>query len=153
MNRINPDILPVTLSPGAVTPTRAHDTDAGLDLYAYGSYSIPGGAAVLVDTGVTPAIPQGHVGLLFARSSLYSKFKGARLANGVGVIDSSYRGTIMANIEAGGKRVTINDGDRIVQLVILPIATPAVQVVDRLDTTERGAAGFGSTGHKTKLSA
>lgn len=142
------DTLPVTLAPGALAPTRAHATDAGLDLYAHGKSSIPAHSAMLVDTGVSAAIPEGHVGLLFARSSLHGKFNGAHLANGVGVIDAAYRGTIMANIEAGDKRVTINNHDRIVQLVILPIATPSVTVVDTLDTTQRGTGGFGSTDGK-----
>jgi|LSQX01.1.fsa_nt_gb dUTP pyrophosphatase len=136
--------LNITVAPNAKEPTRANPTDAGLDLYAHGDYIIAANTTILVDTGVAAAVPDGHVGLLFARSSLHKRYPGARLANGVGVIDSDYRGPIKAAITSH-RSTYIEDGAKIVQLVIVPILTPKVEVVDSLDDTARGTGGFGST--------
>lgn len=140
--------LRITAKDGAVIPHRAHPTDAGLDLFAHGDYFIPTGEAIKVGTGISAAIPENHVGLLFARSSLHTTFPGARMSNGVGVIDSAYRGEIIASITGKDDPILIHDGDKIVQLVILPIITPQVLLVDSLDDTDRGDGGFGSTGKK-----
>ena len=140
--------LPVRLTrPGADLPTRAHPTDAGLDLHAAETVHIPPRVVTLVPTGIAVAIPEGHVGILAARSSLASK-KAMTLANGVGVIDADYRGEIKVPIvTTDGCHNLIQAGTRIAQLTICPIITPAVQVVDELPDTERGHGGFGSTGH------
>lgn len=138
-------ILPVTLSDGATIPHRAHPTDAGLDLTVTEAVKVRRGDVTLAPTGVSVAIPAGHVGLLFARSSLAVKH-GVHLANGVGVIDADYRGQIMVPLTTTGNITRIPAGTRIAQLVIVPIATPTVQVVDTLDNTGRGEGGFGSTG-------
>lgn len=140
-------ILPITLTPGTPAPRRAHPTDAGLDLTVTETVKVRRGDVTLAPTGVSVAIPDGHVGLLLARSSLAVKH-GVHLANSVGVIDADYRGQIMAPLTTTGNIVRIPAGTRIAQLVILPIATPTVQVVDNLDNTERGHGGFGSTGVK-----
>lgn len=140
------DTLPVTVAKGAKAPTRAHDDDAGLDLYAHGDYTLHTDRATKVDTGIATAIPAGHVGLLFARSSLFKNYGGATLTNCVGVIDSGYRGPIKASLTAKRPLAEIHDGDKIVQLLIVPIAILDVEVVDELPTTERGTGGFGSTG-------
>ena len=140
-------ILPVTLSDGATIPHRAHPTDAGLDLTVTEAVKVRRGDVTLAPTGVSVAIPVDHVGLLFARSSLAVKH-GVHLANGVGVIDSDYRGQIMVPLTTTGNITRIPAGTRIAQLVILPIATPTVQVVDSLNHTGRGEGGFGSTGVK-----
>lgn len=97
-------------------------------------------------TGVRIAVPKGYVGLLFPRSGNAAK-KGLTLANSVGVIDSGYRGEvkgIMVNL--GSDPVTINSGERIMQLVLVPFLTAVVTPVLELDETERGENGFGSTG-------
>lgn len=102
----------------------------------------------LVPTGVHVAIPEGHVGLLSLRSSL--GMAGYTLANGVGIIDSDYRGEIAVMLQYNGGGVKyIFAGDRIAQLLIVPIATPAVVVCDSVEDlgeTARGSGGFGSTG-------
>ena len=140
--------LPVRLTrPGADLPTRAHPTDAGLDLYAAETIQIAPRVVTLVPTGIATAIPTGHVGLLIARSSLAVK-KAMTLANGVGVIDADYRGEIKVPIvTTDGCHNLIQAGTRIAQLLILPIATPTVEVVSVLPDSERGNGGFGSTGH------
>lgn len=133
--------------PHAELPTRAHPTDAGLDLHAAETVQIPPRVVTLVPTGIAVAIPAGHVGLLVARSSLAVK-KAMTLANGVGVIDADYRGEIKVPIiPLDGCHNLIQAGQKIAQLIILPIALPAVEVVDELPSTERGVGGFGSSGH------
>ena len=96
-------------------------------------------------TGIAVAIPEGHVGILAARSSLAVK-KSMTLANGVGIIDSDYRGEIKVPvIPLDGCHNLIQAGQKIAQLIILPIATPTVEVVSELPESARGLGGFGST--------
>lgn len=137
------------LAPGATAPTRATEGSAGYDLSVYFEEPddfeiIASREATTVRTGVSVAIPDGHVGLVYVRSSL--GVKGVVLANGTGVIDSDYRGEILLKLTALKHPVAIDDGDRIAQLVITPILTPELEQVETLDTTERGTGGFGSTG-------
>lgn len=139
--------LPARLThPHAELPTRAHPTDAGLDLAASETTHIAPGVVTLVPTGVAVAIPEGHVGLLAARSSLATK-KAMTLANGVGIIDSDYRGEIKVPvIPLDDCHNLIQAGQKIAQLIIMPIALPTVEVVSELPDSERGHGGFGSTG-------
>ena len=132
--------------PHAEPPTRAHPTDAGLDLAASETTQVAPRVVTLVPTGIAVAIPEGHVGLLAARSSLAVK-KAKTLANGVGVIDSDYRGEIQVPIVSlDGCHNLVQAGTRIAQLLILPIALPTIEVVSELPDSERGHGGFGSTG-------
>ena len=139
--------LPVRfMHPHAKLPTRAHPTDAGLDLAPSETTHIAPGVVTLVPTGIAVAIPEGHVGLLAARSSLAAK-KAMTLANGVGIIDSDYRGEIkIPIIPLDGCHNLIQAGTRIAQLLILPIALPTVEVVSVLPESARGLGGFGSSG-------
>lgn len=131
--------------PSAELPTRAHPTDAGLDLCAAETVQIPPRVVTLVPTGIAVAIPAGHVGLLVARSSLAVK-KAMTLANGVGIIDSDYRGEIkIPIIPLDGCHNLIQAGQKIAQLIILPIALPTVEVVSELPESVRGNGGFGSS--------
>ncbi len=138
--------LPVKLlNTDSRVPTRAHVGDAGLDLYSYDQVDIAPGENSKIHTGVAVAVPRGFVGLVFARSSL-AKLN-LTLSNSVGVIDSGYTGEVMVYLSNHSKSsVTINVGDRIAQMVLSPIITPAIQVVEELPTTARGTGGFGSTG-------
>ena len=140
--------LPARLThPHAELPTRAHPTDAGLDLAASETTHIAPGVVTLVPTGIVVAIPEGHVGILAARSSLAVK-KAMTLANGVGIIDSDYRGEIKVPvIPLDGCHNLIQAGQKIAQLIILPIALPTVEVVSELPESVRGLGGFGSTGN------
>lgn len=139
--------LPIMFTrPSADLPTRAHPTDAGLDLYAAETVHIIPNHVTLIPTGIAVAIPTGHVGLLVARSSLAVK-KAMTLANGVGVIDPDYRGEIKVPITPlDGCRNIVQAGTRIAQLVILPIALPRLDVVADLPESPRGNGAFGSTG-------
>lgn len=136
------------LRAGATLPARATEGSAGYDLSALleGEATLAPGEIRLIPTGIAIALPQGHAGMVYARSSLASKH-GITLANSVGVVDCDYRGELMVPlINLGGKPYTITPGERIAQLVVTPVALPEVREVQTLDETERGAGGFGSTG-------
>ncbi len=101
---------------------------------------------VKVPTGLAVAIPEGYVGLIFARSGLATKF-GVAPANCVGVIDSDYRGEVIVGLSNhSGEDYVIQPGERIAQLVLMPIVQAGITVVDDLGDTQRGTGGFGSTG-------
>lgn len=149
----NSRCLPVKLvdppldMPHRYLPIRAHALDAGIDLHAARTRYIERGEITGIPLGVAVAIPEGHVGLLTLRSSLGRK--GVAMANGVGVIDSGYRGELIALVTAwDDDPPRIEAGDRIAQLLVVPIATPAVEIVDILPASAdgRGTDGFGSTG-------
>lgn len=138
---------PLTL-PTVVTgtaPTRAHQHDAGLDLYAAEQKMIHPHSHEKIRLGVKVAIPKGYVGILVPRSSLGTRDLG--LANDIGVIDSGFTGELCALIQNRGRvSQVIREGDKIVQLLIIPIVTPNITVVQELAETDRGDGGFGSTG-------
>ena len=126
-------------------PTRAHEHDAGADLRASESAFIGSGRFAKVSTGVRVSIPEGYVGLLAARSSLFGH--GLLMANGVGIIDAGFTGEIKVPLfNAGNLPSIVLAGERIAQLVILPCELPAFRLVAKLEETERGEGGFGSTG-------
>lgn len=127
-------------------PVRAHDTDAGLDLYVPDGQTslVRRGAVYTIDLGVRVAIPDGYYGQLTLRSS--AGLKGLTIPHGVGIIDSGYRGNLKVAVAALAEPVLVAARDRICQLIILKL--PAVEVDSGVvdDTTGRGTGGFGSTG-------
>ena len=134
----------------AVVPTYGSDFSAGADLYYAGGEAlvIAPHTTVLVHTGIAMEIPEGLVGLVFARSGLASK-RSLAPANKVGVIDSDYRGEIMVALHNhSDKEQTIEAGERVAQLVLMPYVSAAFELADELADTARGAGGFGSTGTK-----
>lgn len=134
--------MKAVVSPDSGIPTRAHKADAGLDLYANKDGWIFPKSRKVFDTGFHCAIPKGYVGLLTAKSGL--------MLNGLtsrGTIDSGFVGSIKAVMfNHSWKFVRIKKGQKISQLVLLPIITPELDIVDSLEETERGSGGFGSTG-------
>ena len=136
--------LPIRkLDPAAILPTRAHHDDAGLDLYGLEDATVAPGEGKLLRTGVAVAIPGGHVGLVCDRSSLAKR--GLKTAGGV--IDAGYRGelgVVVWNISAAPQAV--KKGERIAQMLVIPIATPAPVETADLGDTVRGTGGFGSAG-------
>ena len=128
----------------AKMPTRANPTDAGIDLYAPESVFID--ENFTVKTGVCIELPKGTVGLVFARSGLATKF-GIRPRNCVGVIDEKYRGEIMVTLEnPNNYAYSILEGDRIAQLVVVPVIIPDLEQVKELDMEGDRKGGYGSTG-------
>lgn len=126
-------------------PAYAHEGDAGLDLRAVGDYEVEPGKSVMVRTGLRLEVPSGCVGLVFPRSGIGSR--GITLRNAVGVIDSGYRGEVMAAIwNTTEDFVTIDSGDRVCQLVVMPYCPCTIEEVEELSDSERGMDGHGSTG-------
>lgn len=133
----------IKLDDKAIMPTRAHETDAGLDLYSPVSVTIEPRGAVSVDTGVHIELPINTVGMIKSKSGLNVKHG----ITSEGVIDVGYTGSMVVKLyNHSEKPYTINAGDKISQLVVMPIFTPTLEVVDELTETERGDGGFGSTG-------
>ena len=126
----------------AVVPQYAKPGDAGLDLTAVDIFADLG--YLTYKTGLAVQIPDGHVGLLFPRSSIYKT--GQMLSNCVGVIDSGYRGEIMMKFTPSPYGNDYQIGDRIGQLMILPYPQVKFEEVESLDSSERGEGGYGSTG-------
>lgn len=131
----------------AKAPTRATDFSAGFDLYADEDCCLDAcydGARKAVCTGVAVAIDPGKVGLIWPRSGMAAKLG---IDTGAGVIDSDYRGEVKVLLfNHGSSPVEIRRGDRIAQLLIVPVYGQSVEVVDELDDTGRGGKGFGSSG-------
>ena len=129
-------------------PYYATEGAAAVDLHACidEAVTLPPGGRALLPTGLAAAIPAGHVGLLAVRSSMGIRH-GVTLSNGVGVIDSDYRGQVHVGLHnLSGEPYTVQPGDRVAQLLVVPVDAPEIEVVDALPETVRGAGGFGSTG-------
>ena len=136
-------IMKVMLDKGAYMPVRAHKDDAGLDLRSPDTFIVKAGKSIKIDSGVHVEIPAGYVGFLKAKSGLNVKYG----ITCTGVIDAGYTGSIVVKLyNNGSDDVLFERGDKITQLVILPIVCPDLVQVDSLEDTERGDAGFGSTG-------
>ena len=136
------------LGDGAKLPTYGSLEAAGADLYACLTepVTIGSGQTVFIPTGIAMEVPVGCAGLVYARSGLACK-RGLAPANKVGVIDSDYRGEVIVALHNHSTNPqTIENGERIAQMVITPVLTPAYEVSDELSNTERSGGGFGSTG-------
>lgn len=136
--------MKVVLDKDAIMPTRAHESDAGYDLYCKDARKlIMPGTGVVFDTGVHVELPKGTAGLLVSKSGL-------NVNHGIlstGLIDAGYTGPIKVKLyNHGNHEYLISYGDKISQLVIINISTPELELADKLDSTDRGDSGFGSTG-------
>ena len=152
--------MKIMLDEGAILPTRAHETDAGLDLYTPkkvvvwetrgsgsgydGSFSCrTSTGSATIDTGVHVEIPKGYVGFIKSKSGLNVKHG----LTAEGVIDAGYTGSIVVKLyNHTSTSYEFKAGEKIAQLVLLPIITPDLEVVDSLEDTDRGSNGFGSSG-------
>jgi dUTP pyrophosphatase len=135
------------LHPAAALPARAHDDDAGYDLRAIEDATLAPGERAMVRTGIAIELPAGHAGLVLPRSGLAARH-GIALVNAPGLIDAGYRGelkVLLLNTDRAAA-FEIAAGDRIAQLVVVAVATPAVVEADVLAATARGEGGFGSSG-------
>jgi dUTP pyrophosphatase len=141
------DLRCLRLDDRAILPTRAHDGDAGLDLYALESGVLAAGERASIGTGIAVEIPPGHAGLVVPRSGLAARH-GISVVNAPGLIDSGYRGEIrvlLLNTDRA-EPFEIIAGARIAQLVLVAVAFAVPVGADALGATERGAGGFGSSG-------
>lgn len=128
-------------------PSRTHEGDAGLDLYAAEPATLGPGERATVATGIAVEIPDGHAGLVLPRSGLAAKH-GIALVNAPGLIDSGYRGEVKVLLLNTDRTdpFEISPGDRIAQLVVSPVAETEPVEVAELEMSTRGAGGFGSSG-------
>jgi dUTP pyrophosphatase len=135
------------LDAGARLPTRAYPGDAGLDLYALEDVALAPGQRDSVRTGIAVEIPPGQAGLVLPRSGLAARH-GVALVNAPGLIDAGYRGEVRVLLLNTDRSVPVElaAGERIAQLVLVRVETPAVVEVEELALSERGAGGFGSSG-------
>ena len=135
--------MKVMLDAGAFAPTRAHRTDAGLDIKSPVTTKVPAHGSTVIDTGVHVELPHGTAGMIKSRSGLNTWF-------GIvseGVVDVGYTGSIKVKIyNHSDKYYLIQRGDKLAQLVIVECIFPDVEIVDSLEDTERGDNGFGSSG-------
>ena len=133
----------VKLDEGAYMPTRAHETDAGLDIYTPERIVLRPKDSAFVDSGVHVEIPYGYVGLLRSKSGLMCN----QDITTDGTIDAGYSGSIGVKMFNHGDKLKIfNPGDKITQLVVVPCRLDPVEIVDQIASGERGENGFGSTG-------
>lgn len=133
----------VMLDENAKMPTKAHDTDAGFDLYTPNGFFIEKNDSHVIDTGVHIEIPKGYVGFLKSKSGLNVKHG----ISGEGVIDAGYTGSIAAKLYNNGKETMFfYAGQKIIQIVFLPIPDVELELTDSFCDSERGNNGFGSSG-------
>lgn len=137
------------LDPRAVIPQRAHDADAGLDLSILDAVRLEPGERAKVRTGLAVAIPDGHAGFVVPRSGLAAKL-GLSVVNTPGIIDAGYRGELLCLLlnTDRSEAIELDAGERIAQLLVVPVALPQVVAVDELPPASdaRGTGGYGSTG-------
>ena len=135
--------MKIMLDETAYMPTRAHETDAGMDLYARETTIVPAKESAIFDTGVHIELPPDTVWFIKSKSGLNVKHG----ITSEGVIDVGYTGSIVVKLyNHSGYDYKVNRGDKISQLVILPILTPNCELVSELEDTDRGNNGFGSSG-------
>ena len=135
--------MKVKLDKGAYMPERAHETDAGADLRTPYDVIVPAKGSVVIDTGVHIELPPNTVGMLKSKSGLNVKYG----ITSEGVIDVGYTGSIAVKLyNHSYKPYELKAGDKISQLVVMPILTPSFELVDELEATDRGNNGFGSSG-------
>lgn len=136
--------MKIKLDNGAYMPTRAHETDAGLDLYCREDKMLWQGQSVTFDTGVHIELPKGYFGKIESKSGLNVNHGVVSLG---GVIDEGYTGSIVVKLyDLGSESYRFHRGEKIAQLIIQPYLAPELELVEELEETDRGNAGFGSTG-------
>lgn len=135
--------MEIMLDNGAYMPSRGHETDAGLDLRTPKAVTVPAYGSVIVDTGVHVALPHGCAGLLVSKSGLNVKHD----ITSTGLIDEGYTGSIVVKLyNHGGEDHEFEAGNKVTQLVVMPVVCEPLEQVSALNPSERGDAGFGSTG-------
>lgn len=127
-------------------PSYANEFAAGLDIRSNGEVVIKAGGTGDIETKLSVQIPAGHFGMVVPRSGIAFKHK-INLINSIGIIDEDYRGELgIRLVNNSDVDYTVNDGDRVAQMIIIPYIQPTLEYVEELDETERNEGGFGSTG-------
>lgn len=137
------EVVKFRLDEGAILPERAHEEDAGLDLFSPYATVVPATGSVVIDTGVHVELPKGTAGVIMSKSGLNVK----RGITSTGLIDEGYTGSIQVKLyNHTASAVPIPKGSKVSQLVIVPVLRPAPVAVETIEGGERGNGGFGSTG-------
>lgn len=135
--------MEIMLDDGAYMPSRGHETDAGLDLRTPKAVMVPAHGSIAVDTGVHVALPHRYAGLLVSKSGLNVRHD----ITSTGLIDEGYTGSIVVKLyNHGDGDYVFEAGDKVTQLVVVPVVCESLEQVSAFDRTERGDDGFGSTG-------
>jgi len=135
--------MKIKLGKGAIAPTRAHDTDAGLDIYSPRYVLVHAGGSATIKTGVHVQLPKGCAGLMVSKSGLNVNHD----ITSTGLIDEQYSGEIVVKLyNHGFSDYQVRAGDKVSQLVVIPVRYEPVEIVDEIEGGERGTSGFGSTG-------
>lgn len=135
--------MKIKLDPGAFEPVRAHAEDAGLDLRSPVAVTVPPQGGVNIRTGVHVQLPKGTAGLLVSKSGLNTKHS----ITSRGLIDEGYSGEIVVKLlNHGNNGYTIRAGDKITQLIVVPVVVEPIEIVDEIEGGARGDSGFGSSG-------
>lgn len=135
--------MEIMLDNGAYMPSRGHETDAGLDLRTPKAVTVPAYGSAIVDTGVHVALPHGCAGLLVSKSGLNVKHS----ITSTGLIDEGYTGSIVVKLyNNSGEDYDLEAGDKITQLVVIPVVCEPLEQASAFNPSERGDNGFGSTG-------
>lgn len=136
--------IDILLDKGAKMPTKAHpETDAGFDLYTPYEFTVKAGGSEAVQTGVHMIIPKGYCGLVVSKSGLNTKND----IKTTGLVDAAYTGEIVIKVQNhGNKDYHFNKGEKVTQIMILPVPEVTLNIIDELPKTERGNRGFGSSG-------
>lgn len=135
--------MEIILEDGAYMPSRGHEADAGLDLRTPEAVTVPAYGSAVIDTGVHVALPHGCAGLLVSKSGLNVKHN----ITSTGLIDEGYTGSIVVKLyNNAGEDYGVEAGDKITQLVVIPVVHEPLEQVSEFNQTERGDNGFGSTG-------
>lgn len=133
----------IKVDEGGFEPSRAHDTDAGMDLRTPVAVTVPAHGSVVVDTRTHIELPHGYAGLIVSKSGLNVKHG----ITSTGLIDEGYTGTILVRLyNHSDEDYSFSEGDKVTQLVVFPVSYEGVEVVDSINGGERGDGGFGSTG-------
>lgn len=145
-DKVETNKIKISLDEGAIAPTRAHETDAGLDLYIPNNHepvTLRRDEAWTIDTGVHIEIPRGYMGLIASKSGLNVNFG----ITSTGIIDAGYTGSVRVKLYNHGQmHHRFEPCDKISQIIIVPVLLCGVEIVDKIDGGERGDNGFGSTG-------
>lgn len=135
--------IDILLDENAFMPKKAHDTDGGFDLYAPFEFTLPANGSAVVDTGVHMIIPKGWGGLVVSKSGLNTRYN----IESTGYVDGLYTGSIVIKLQSHSDRdFHFHRGEKISQIIILPVPEVVLHTIDTLPDTERGANGFGSSG-------
>lgn len=135
--------IDILLDKGAYLPTKAHKTDGGFDFYSPIEFTLPPRGSARVDTGVHMMLPEWTCGLIVSKSGLNTRSD----IESTGLVDSGYTGSIVVKLQNHSDReYHFKIGEKITQLIILPVPEVELNVIDTLPETERGANGFGSSG-------